>query len=114
MPPNDDKIEFVESSGNVFADLGLDDADDLNAKAQLAQVIRERIRARGLTQVQAAALLATDQSRISEIMNGKTASFTYDRLLRFLNALECDVEIRVTERTDSDRQGRTLVAPTRG
>lgn len=106
----DDKVEFVTSGGNVFADLGLDDAEELYTKAQLAQVIRERIRDRGLTQTQAAALFGTDQGKVSQVMNGKVAAFTYDRLLRFLNALDYNVEIRVTDRQDSHGPGHVFVA----
>jgi predicted XRE-type DNA-binding protein len=55
------------SSGNVFADLGLPDADDPMAKATLALHIRRTIEARKLTQVQAAALLGLDQPKVSSI-----------------------------------------------
>ncbi len=91
---------YETSSGNIFADLGLEDAAELEAKATLAQIIRERIRARGLTQVEAAALFQTHQSKVSQVMNGKIAQFTYDRLLRFLNALDCDFEIRIVPRNE--------------
>jgi predicted XRE-type DNA-binding protein len=100
--------EFVVSSGNVFADLGLDNADEELAKAQLASAIRQRIKAKELNQTDAAALLGTDQAKVSLLMNGKISGFTYDRLLRFLNALEVDVRI-IIEPTPDNERGKTLV-----
>jgi predicted XRE-type DNA-binding protein len=100
--------EFVVSSGNVFADLGLENAEEELAKAQLAAAIRQRIRVMGLSQTAAAALLGTDQSRVSRLMRGKISGFTYDRLVRFLNALELDVHIIIEPTTDKKR-GKTLV-----
>jgi predicted XRE-type DNA-binding protein len=93
---NDEKITITPSSGNVFADLGLPDADDLLAKANLALHIRRAIEARKLTQAQAAKLLGIDQPKVSQIINGRLDGFSTDRLLRFLNDLGCDVQISVS------------------
>lgn len=86
---------ITKGSGNVFADLGLEDAEQELAKAKIAQALRRLIKLRGLTQTEAASLLGTDQARISQIMNGKLASMTYDRLIRFLNALDHTVNIEI-------------------
>jgi len=86
----------TRSSGNVFADLGLPDADDLMAKANLALHIRSIIKARKLTQTEAAELLGLDQPKISSIVNGRLEGFSTDRLMRFLNDLGCDVKISVS------------------
>ncbi len=102
---------FEESSGNVFADFGIPDADEHVAKADLAHTIRQRIKDCGLTQTQAARLLGTSQARVSELFRGHVARMTYDRLIGFLNALDCDVQITVTARGDQDAaHGRTLVS----
>lgn len=93
---NEEEITFTPSSGNVFADLGLPDADDLLAKANLALHIRRTIEARKLTQVQAAELLGLDQPKVSLIINGRLDGFSTDRLIRFLNDLGCDVQISVS------------------
>ena len=90
----DDNI--TPGSGNVFADLGLPDADDLMAKANIALHIRHVIEARKLTQVQAAVLLGLDQPKVSQIVNGRLDGFSTDRLLRFLTDLGCDVKISVS------------------
>lgn len=84
------------SSGNVFADLGFADADDLLAKTNLALHIRRTIEARKLTQVQAAKLLGLDQPKVSSIINGRLDGFSTERLMRFLNDLGCDVKISVS------------------
>jgi predicted XRE-type DNA-binding protein len=103
------ELGVYKSCGNVFADLGLPDAEECLAKAQLAFAIRRQIKARDVTQAEAAKLLDTDQAKVSLIMNGRVGGFTLDRLTRFLNALEMDVRI-VIEPTEDHRRGRTLVA----
>lgn len=83
------------SSGNVFADIGLPDAEERLAKAQLAHKISEIIRKRRLSQAAAATLLGTEQPKISAIMNGKLSGFSLERLIHFLNVLGSDVQIIV-------------------
>ncbi len=92
----DAKIAVTASSGNVFADLELPDADDLLAKANLALHIRRAIEVRKLSQAQAASLLGIDQPKISLIINGHLDGFSTERLMRFLNDLGCDVQISVS------------------
>jgi predicted XRE-type DNA-binding protein len=92
----DEEITMTVSSGNVFADLELPDADDLLAKANLALHIRRAIKARKLTQVQAVELLGIDQPKVSLIINGRLDGFSTERLLRFLNDLGCDVRISIS------------------
>ena len=94
----DQREGVFPSSGNVFADLGLPDPEARLAKAQLAHAIRSRIREYGLNQTQAAERLGTTQARVSEVMNGKVGRMSYELLLDYLNALECDVQITVVPR----------------
>jgi predicted XRE-type DNA-binding protein len=96
MKNNQKEKATTRSSGNVFADLNLPDAEDLLAKANLALHIRRTIEARKLTQVQAAKLLGLDQPKISSIINGHLDGFSTDRLMRILNDLGCDVQISVS------------------
>jgi predicted XRE-type DNA-binding protein len=88
--------EYTRSSGNVFADLGLPDSDELLAKAALAGQIASIIRHRHLTQVEAACVLGTGQPKISELLAGKLDGFSIERLIRYLNSLGRDVQILVT------------------
>ena len=101
------KIE--EGSGNVFADLGLPDAEELLSKAQLMGRIAEIIKGRRLTQDQAAEVLETTQPIVSNLMNGKLHGFSLERLVRFLNALGRDVDIVVKRRPRSRGRARTRV-----
>ena len=89
---------FEESSGNVFADLGVPDAQAHLSKADLAHDIRAAIRERGLTQTEAARRLGTSQARVSEVMSGRVQGMTYDRLIGFLGRLERDVLFTVVDR----------------
>lgn len=103
------RAKIEEGSGNVFADLGLPDAEDLLGKAQLARRIAEIIQGRRLTQSDAAGLLGATQPIVSNLMNGKLSGFSIERLLRFLNALDRDVDIVVKRRPRSRARGRTRV-----
>jgi predicted XRE-type DNA-binding protein len=84
---------FVRGSSNVFADLGIPDADEELTKAELAAAIRETIRNRHLTQAQAAAILGVDQAKVSSIMRGKVSGYTYDRLVKYLKKFNRDVTL---------------------
>jgi predicted XRE-type DNA-binding protein len=86
----------TDSSGYVFADLGLKDADTLMAKSVLAIHITRVIKARGLTQAQAAEIFGLGQPKVSAITTGRLEGFSTDRLMRFLNELGCDVKISVS------------------
>ena len=83
--------KHVESSGNVFADLNLPQADDLLVKAELAAKIIAEIERRRMTQSQAAAILGFDQPKISARKQGKLSGFSIERLMRFLLLLGRDI-----------------------
>lgn len=92
------KQDFVESSsGNVFADLQLVDADEYMAKSELAVQIFRIFKRRRLTQASAGKILGANQSEVSDLLNGRLDRFSTDRLIRFLNTLGCDVRITVSE-----------------
>lgn len=103
------KDNIEQSSGNVFADLGLAEAEELQAKAQLAHRITEIIRGRHLTQTEAAEVLGATQPIVSKLMSGQLHGFSLERLVRFLNALDRDVEIVVRRRPRSRDHGQTRV-----
>jgi predicted XRE-type DNA-binding protein len=108
----DSALKHEDGSGNVFADLGLPDADALLAKARLARQISVVAGARGLTQAQTARVLETTQPKVSALMAGKLAGFSIERLIRFLNALGQDVDIRIKPK--SPRSERATVRVTTG
>lgn len=105
---NDD-LTVHDSSGNIFEDMGMADADERLAKAELARVIRIAIRERGLTQEQAAELLGIRQPDVSDLVRGKLSRFSRIRLERFLNALDMEIRIQVGPRpTGKDHAGITV------
>jgi predicted XRE-type DNA-binding protein len=95
------KQDYIVGSGNVFADLGLPNADELLAKAELAIRITDILRRRRLTQVQAAELLGVDQPKVSALIRGRMAGFSIERLLRWLLLLGADVSITIQPRQHS-------------
>jgi len=105
------KANHTVSSGNVFADLGFPNAEEMLAKAELAQKITSIIQRRRLTQAQASDLLGVDQPKVSALKRGRLSGFSLERLVRFLILLGRDVEIVVKKRRLARRrQPRLLVA----
>ena len=97
----EDMIEVETGSGNVFADLGLPDADDHLLKAQLVSRIDGIIRRRKLTQAKAGELLGLSQPDVSRLLRGHFRDFSLERLLRLLMALDRDVEIVIRRKPKS-------------
>ncbi len=102
--------EYTSSSGNVFSDLGLGNADELLVKAELAARIVDEIARRRLTQSEAATILGIDQPKVSALKRGKLSAFSMDRLMRLLVRLGRDVEIAVKEKPRSRTAARLRVA----
>ncbi|KYC43232.1 XRE family transcriptional regulator [Scytonema hofmannii PCC 7110] len=104
-----EEIKIQASSGNVFADLSLENPDELLVKAELVRKICNIISTQHMTQAEAAELLVIDRSKVSALMTGKLSSFSTVNLFQFLNALGQDVEIVITSKPQSDSQARTRV-----
>ena len=104
---NDEVI--VQSSGNVFADLGLHDAGEKQTRVRLAVAINQIIQARHLSQTAAARLLDINQPKISALVNYRLDGFSVERLMNFLNALDRDVEIVIRKKPRSKRAARIVV-----
>jgi predicted XRE-type DNA-binding protein len=102
-------IQFTESSGNVFADLDLPDADELLAKSELVHQITELIRRRRLTQKAAAAVLGTTQPIVSDLIRRRLDRFSLERLFAFLNRLDRDVQIIIRPKSRSRSAGAVIV-----
>jgi len=83
------------SSGNVFADLALPDAVELDTKVRLAVAINRVVAARRLTQAEAAAALSINQPKVSALKHYKLEGYSVERLMGFLTALGSDIEIRI-------------------
>ena len=112
MPKKEERPAVVESCGNVFADLGLPNPEELLVKATLALKISDIIKGRHLSQAEAAKVLGTTQPKVSNLLNGRLQGFSMERLLRFLNALDRDVQIVVKRRGRSRKRARFTVEVT--
>lgn len=96
-------------SGNVFADIGLKDADELLLKAKLVTEIAQLIRKKGLTQAEVAKRTALDQPKVSRLLNGHLSGFSIDRLFAILNRLGHSVEVRISAKERAPAKSRTRV-----
>lgn len=84
---------FVDSEGNVFADMDLDDADELLLCSQLRYFVRQILMSRNLVQCKIADLLEIQELEASNLLQGKYHLFSKGQLLRFLNKLNQKVVI---------------------
>lgn len=91
------------SSGNVFADMGLTDADELFARAELGYTVRKLIGLRGITQQEIGELLGIKQSEVSNLMNGKYHLFSERRLMNFLARLDHKITLTITPRYENEK-----------
>src|SRR5437016_857296 len=101
------KTDVVQSSGNVYADLGLPQAEERQTKVRLAVAINQIIYSSSLSQMAAAELLDVNQPKISALANYRLDGFSVERLMHFLNALGRDVEI-VIRKPRSRRNAKIL------
>jgi predicted XRE-type DNA-binding protein len=95
------KKRYETGSRNVFKDIGVPNADEHMVKAQLVFKIDTIMRKRRLKQVDAAALFGVRQPDVSMMLRGEFRQFSVERLLRFLVALDQDVEIVVKPHRDA-------------
>jgi predicted XRE-type DNA-binding protein len=93
----------------VFADLKLTDAAEKQTKVRLAVTINGILEEKTLRQEEAAKLLQLNQPKISALANYRLEGFSVERLLRFLNALDRDVEIVIRRKRQTKRPGTILV-----
>jgi predicted XRE-type DNA-binding protein len=103
------KVSVTRSSGNVFADLMLTDAAEKQTKVRLAVTINRILEEKKLRQGAAAKVLQLNQPKISALANYRLEGFSVERLLRFLNALDRDVEIVIRRKRQTRRPGTVLV-----
>jgi predicted XRE-type DNA-binding protein len=103
------EIEVTEGSGNVFEDLGFEDADELQAKAELTRQLHHILKRQRLSQRAAAKLLGIAQPDVSALLNGRHTGFSLTRLMTLLNRLDRDVEIVVRRRSRSQARSRLIV-----
>lgn len=102
--------DFIEeSSGNVFVDLDMQDAKELLVKAELVSRINKIINQRKLKQVAAAEVLGVDQAKISLLARGRLTAFSIERLVKYLNLLDQDIDIVIKNARHREGHGRIRV-----
>jgi predicted XRE-type DNA-binding protein len=101
------KLEVVPSSGNVFADLRVTNAEEKHTKVRLAVAINQIIQAGKLSQMVAARRLKVNQPKVSALSNYQLDGFSVERLMNFVTALDRDVDIVI--RPKSHKTGRIAV-----
>ncbi|CAN7458520.1 helix-turn-helix domain-containing protein [Trinickia sp. LjRoot230] len=102
-------VEIERGSGNVYADLGLPDAEEMQVKAQLATKIGEIIKARQWTQQQAAQVLGMTQPKLSNMLRGQFRGISETKMLECLAKLGRDVRIVVGPSQPSEVEGHIEV-----
>jgi len=88
-------IEVETSTGNVFADLGLRDAEKLKIKSGLVVEITRAIRKLNLTQEEAGRRMGIPQPKVSAMLRGDFSNLSERKLMECLNRLGYDIEIKV-------------------
>src|SRR5262245_21315229 len=107
LKANREKIEH--GSGNVFADLGLENAEERLLKAELAVKIAQLIEKKGWTQAQTAERTALDQPKVSRLLRGQHSGFSADRLFAILNRLGHSVEVWISPKERAPEKSFTRV-----
>jgi predicted XRE-type DNA-binding protein len=98
-----------KSSGNVFADIGFANDQEMLVKANLALKISEIIAQRRLTQMEAALVLGMPQPKLSKLLRGQFHGVSETKMLECLNKLGRDIQIVVRKANREKRIGRTSV-----
>jgi predicted XRE-type DNA-binding protein len=101
MEANRDLNEDLENtvttgSGNVYADLGYENPEEMLLKAQLVRLLSKAIKAKGLNQYQAAEVLGIDQPKVSALVRGQFRGYSLERLFKYLNVLGQDIAISIS------------------
>jgi predicted XRE-type DNA-binding protein len=104
-------IEFEEGSGNIFADLGLENAGELYTRAQIGVHVFKILKDRKLKQREISGILGIAQPDVSHLMNGHFSRFTTDKLLDFLKRLDQKVKIEVSRRQKGEPYQQVTFAP---
>lgn len=99
-----ERIEIHHGSGNVFADLGLENAEELYTRAKIGFQVLTILKGRKLKQREAATLLEIKQPDVSLLMRGRFNRFSTEKLLEFLKRLNQEVTLIIRNRNDSAHQ----------
>ena len=97
------------SSGNVYADLEYENQEEMLLKAHLVMLLSKAIKAKDLDRDRAAEVLGLDRSKISDLLRGQFREYSLERLFKFLNAFDLDVEVNVKSKPEDRERSYTTV-----
>ncbi len=106
---DENETTVTPSSGNVYADLGYENPEEMLLKAHLVTLLSKAIKAKGLNQYQAAEVLGIDQPKVSALVRGQFRGYSLERLFKFLNALDLNVEVNVKSKPEGEERARISV-----
>ena len=93
QPDTEQNIEFEIGSGNIFADIGFDNAEEMLLKSELVRQVNRTIKDRDLNSIQVKKTLSLDENMLSNLAQGRLTELTIENLFRYLNILGRDLEI---------------------
>ena len=108
-PDTEQNIEFEMSSGNVFADIGFDNAEEMLLKSELVRQVNKTIKDRDLNSIQIKKTLNLDENMLSNLTHGRLTELTIENLFRYLNILGRDLEVVLKSRSASIGKGKLKV-----
>jgi predicted XRE-type DNA-binding protein len=108
-PDSEQNIEFEIGSGNVFADIGFDNAEEMLLKSELVRQVNRTIKDRDLNPIQVKRTLCLDENMLSNLTQGRLTELTIEHLFRYLNILGRDLEIVLKPRSASSSKGKLQV-----
>ena len=100
------RVNVHESVGNIFADLGLPDADTHFLKAEIVAELYRLVNERKLTQAKAGSIMGISQPEVSRLFKGNFREYSIERLMAFLTAFDRDVEIVSRPRAKHTRKAK--------
>jgi predicted XRE-type DNA-binding protein len=105
------EIIFEESSGNVFADLGFDNADEMLMRGKIGIQVIKLLKSRNLKQREISELLGIAQPEVSHLMNGEFQRFSEGKLLMFLKRLDTEITLHIRDRSIDSTHVTPVLTP---
>ncbi len=101
---------FEESSGNVFADLGFENADELYTRGKIGIYVLRLLQQRNLKQREISELLGIPQPEVSHLMKGEFQRFSEGKLLNFLKRLDTEITLHLRSRNEENQSTETVIS----
>lgn len=104
------ELVFEQSSGNVFADLGLSNADELFTRGKIGIQVLRLLSQRNLKQREISELLGISQPEVSHLMKGEFQLFSEGKLLIFLKRLDTEITLHIRPRHELNKSAETVIS----